>query len=264
MMSVTFGIGAVVHASKLRYAWPDLAEAGLLAREYLSVGKWSLVNYQLVVARGQLLLWGLAGAGGTAATASFQAGANVASMMTPIIFGIGNAIPQVAAHAHRTGGVIGASRAVYGYILFGLAPVLVISAAAVLMPELLLRTVYGPSSPYLAAAMGLQLLVVAGVFEYIAEMISKTLLGVQAGRLASAVNVGALGALAVLALALIGQFGVLGACVALLIAILVRAIGAVIAVAWLIAHEKSREQVRPTPAGPAASTIEIVSAPTER
>ena len=42
-------------------------------------------------------------------------------MMNPIIFGIGNAVPQVAAHAYRTGGAIGASRAVYGYVLFGLA-----------------------------------------------------------------------------------------------------------------------------------------------
>ena len=179
-------VGALVHASKLRYARPDLAEARLLAREYFSVGKWSLVNYQLVLARVQLLPWMLAALTGTAATASLQAGLNIANMMNPIIFGIGNAVPQVAAHAHRTGGVIGASRAVYGYVLFGLSPILVISAAAVLMPELLLRTVYGPSSPYLAAAMGLQLLAVAGVLDYIAEMISKTLLGVQAGRLASA------------------------------------------------------------------------------
>ena len=62
------------------------------------------------------------------------------------------------------------------------------------MPELLLRTVYGPSSPYLAVAMGLQLLAVAGVLDYIAEMISKTLLGVEAGRLASLVNVVAVAA----------------------------------------------------------------------
>ena len=207
MMSATFAIGALVHASKLRFAWPDFAETRLLAREYFSVGKWSLVNYQLVLVRVQLFPWMLAAIAGTAATASLQAGLNIANMMNPIIFGIGNAIPQVAAHAHRTGGVIGASRAAYGYVLFGLGPILVICAAAVLMPDLLLRTVYGPSSPYLAAAMGLQLLAVAGVLDYIAEMISKTLLGVQAGRLASLVNVVAVAAAAVLAFALIGPFG---------------------------------------------------------
>ena len=198
---------------------------------------------------------------GTAATASLQAGLNIANMMNPIIFGIGNAIPQVAAHAHRTEGVIGASRAACGYVLFGLSPILVISAAAFLMPNLLLRTVYGPSSPYLAAAMGLQLLAVAGVLDYIAEMISKTLLGVQAGRLASAVNVVAVGAAAVLAFALIGPLGVLGACLALLIANLVRAISAVLAIAWLIADEKSREFAA---VGSPAPVNKVVGAPAEQ
>jgi O-antigen/teichoic acid export membrane protein len=248
MMSATFAIGALVHASKLRYAWPDLTETRLLAREYLSVGKWSLITYQLVVVRTQLFPWLLAATVGSAATASLQAGLNIANMMNPIIFGIGNAIPQVAAHTHRTGGVIGASRVAYGYVLFGLAPILLICAAAVLMPDLLLRTVYGPSSPYLAAAMSLQLLAVAGVLDYIAEMISKTLLGVQAGRLASVVNVVSLVVAAVLAFTLIGTLGILGACLALLIANLVRATGAVIAIAWLIADEKSRERADGSPA----------------
>jgi O-antigen/teichoic acid export membrane protein len=253
MMSATFAIGAMVHASKLQFAWPDLIETRLLAREYFSVGKWSIINYELVLIRAQVFPWILAATAGTAATASLQAGLNIANMMNPIIFGIGNAIPQVAAHAHRTGGVIGASRVAYGYVLFGLAPILLISAAAVLMPELLLRTIYGPSSPYLAGAMGLQFLAVAGVFDYIAEMISKTLLGVQSGRLASVVNVVAVGVAAVLAFVLIGTLGVLGACLALLIANLVRATGAVIAIAWLIADEKSREPVRPTAVGSAAA-----------
>ena len=254
MMSATFAVGALVHASKLRFAWPDFAEAALLAREYFSIGKWSIVSYELVLVRAQLFPWVLATTAGTAATASLQAGLNIANMMNPIIFGIGNAIPQVAAHAHRTGGgVIGASRMAYGYVLFGLVPILLICAGAVLMPELLLRTVYGPSSPYLDAAMGLQLLAVAGVLDYIAEMISKTLLGVQAGRLASVVNVVSVGVAAVLAYALIGTLGVLGACLALLMANLVRAAGAVIAIAWLIADEKkSRERAR------SASAINLV------
>jgi len=41
-------------------------------------------------------------------------------------------------------------------------------------------------------------------------------------------------------------------------------IGAVLAMAWLIADEKSREQVRPAVAGSAASTNKIVGAPAEQ
>jgi len=264
MMSATFAIGALVHVSKLRFAWPDLTETRLLAREYFSLGKWSIVNYELVLVRAQLFPWMLAATAGTAATASLQAGLNIANMMNPIIFGIGNAIPQVAAHAHRNGNVIGAWRAAYGYVLFGLGPILVISAAGVLMPNLLLRTVYGPTSPYLAAAIGLQLLAVAGVLDYIAEMISKTLLGVQAGRLASVVNAVAVAAAAVLAFALIGPLGVFGACLALLIANLVRATGAVIAIAWLIADEGSRAPARSAAAVRPAPIDKTFGAPAEQ
>ena len=149
-------------------------------------------------------------------------------------------------------------------MLFGLGPILVICAAAVLMPDLLLRTVYGPSSPYLAAAIGLQLLAVAGVLDYIAEMISKTLLGVQAGRLASLVNVVAAAVALVLALALIGRLGVFGACLGPLIANLVRAIGAVTAIAWLIAREKSSEQVQLASDGNASAASRAVAVPAKQ
>jgi O-antigen/teichoic acid export membrane protein len=121
-----------------------------------------------------------------------------------------------------------------------LAPVLVICATALLMPELLLRTVYGSSSPYLTAAAALQLLAVAGVLEFITDVATKILLGVQAGRLASLVNAAGAATAAVVAFALVGRLGVVGACLGLLITNLVRAVGAVLAIVWLIAEEKSR------------------------
>ena len=112
------------------------------------------------------------------------------------------------------------------------------------MPDLLLRTVYGSSSPYLDVAVGLQLLAVSGVLDYIAEMISKTLLGIQSGRLAFVVNVVATVAALALALTLIGPLGVVGACLALLIANMVRVSGAMTAIAWLITRERAKAQVR--------------------
>ena len=264
VMSATFAAGALVHASKVRFARPDFAEMRGLAREYFSVGKWSVLNYQLVLVRVQLFSWLLAAIAGIAATASFQAGLNIANMMNPIILGIGNAIPQIAAHAHRSDGVHGASRAAYRYVLFGLGPILVICAAAVLMPDLLLRTVYGASSPYLAVAIGLQLLAIAGVLEYIAEMISKTLLGVQAGKLAFLVNVVAAAVALVLALVLVGPMGVFGACMALLMANLVRVIGAVAAIGWLITRERAKQRVQLASDGNASAASRAVAVPAKQ
>lgn len=239
-MSASFALGALVHASKLQFARPAFCELRDLAREYFLVGKWSLVSYELALIRGQLFPGLLAAFAGPAATASLQAGLNIANMMNPIVFGIGNAIPQVAAHAHRDEGVLGATRAASRYVLFGLGPILVICGAAVVMPDLLLRMAYGPSSPYLAVALALSVLAVAGALDYVAEMISKTLLGVQAGRPAFLVNVLAAAFALALALALIGPLGVFGACLALLAANLVRVICAAIALAWLIGLERAK------------------------
>lgn len=239
-MSATFVLGALVHVSKLRFAMPDFSELRGLVVEYFSLGRWSFVSYELVLVRAQLFAWTLAATAGPAATASLQAGLNIANTMNPINFGIGNAIPQVAAHAHRTGGVIGAWRAAQGYILFGLVPIVLIGAAIAILPEHLLQIAYGPSSPYLTAAFGLQLLAFAGVLDYVAEMISKTLLGVQAGRLAFVVNVVAFGVAAVLAFGLVGTLGVFGACLAMLLANLVRVAGGVIAIVRLITGETAR------------------------
>ena len=265
VMSATFAAGALVHASKVRFARPDFAEMRGLALEYFSVGKWSVLNYQLVLVRVQLFSWLLAAIAGIAATASFQAGLNIANMMNPIIFGIGNAIPQIAAHAHRSWRRFSAPTSGIWLCALRVGPnsghLRRRSADA---GHTDLRTVYGPSSPYLAVAIGLQLLVVAGVLDYIAEMISKTLLGVQSGRLAFLVNVVAVVAALALALTLIGPLGVLGACLALLIANLMRVIGAVIAIGWLIASEKAREQVRLAADSSAASANQVVGAPAEQ
>jgi Na+-driven multidrug efflux pump len=82
------------------------------------------------------------------------------------------------------------------------------------------------------------------LLDYIAEMISKTLLGVEAGRAASTVNVLAVAVAAGLAFALIGPLGVAGACLALVIANLVRMIGGAIAITMLVGSERSRKQAQ--------------------
>jgi O-antigen/teichoic acid export membrane protein len=120
----------------------------------------------------------------------------------------------------------------------------IICAAILLMPDLALHLAYGPTSPYLAGALSLQLLAIGGVLDYIAEMISKTLLGVEAGRAASAVNVLAVGVAAGLAFALIGSLGVVGACLALVIANLVRMIGGAIAMTMLVGSGRARKRAQ--------------------
>ncbi len=235
-MSATFLAGALAHALRLRFGPPNVARAAALARDYFAIGKWSLIYYEMLILRLQLFPWALAATAGIAATAGYQAAANVASFMNPISLGIGNAIPQAAAQARLTSGVVGAWRVARGYLLFGLPPILAICAAGLLAPQLILRLMYGASSPYLDGALTVQFLVVAVAAEYVAEMIGKTLLGVGAGRLASLVTVLGL-TTAVLTLPLIIPFGVVGAAMALAVANLTRLVVAWLALRWLIAKE---------------------------
>jgi hypothetical protein len=164
--------------------------------------------------------------------------------MNPITLGIGNAIPQAAALARQSSGVVAAWNVARGYLLFGLPPIIIICASGLLAPQLILRLMYGAASPYLDATLCVQLLVVATAADYVGEMIGKSLLGLGAGKLAFLVNVVGMVA-AVLALPLIITLGVVGASLGLAMANLVRLIAAWTAMRWLIAKETTPTELAP-------------------
>ena len=238
LMSITFVSGALVHSSRLHFARPQLSLARDLARVYISLGKWSLVNYQLVIVRLQFFPWALAASLGTAATGSFQAAMNIANLINPITLGMGNALPQAAAHAYHSSGFNGALKTAGHYIAFGLPPVILICFGALLMPELLLRFAYGAHSPYLDYSLAVQLACTAAGIDYVAEMLNKTLLGVKSGKLAVFMNTASV-ATSFASFPLLVKFGASGACLGLVLANAVRLVTAWIAIKWLIAREKS-------------------------
>lgn len=254
-MAATFAAGAVIHASRQRFGSIDRRSLGAMAFDHFSIGKWSLLSYELVLIRVQLFPWMLAALSGSAATASLQASLNIANTMNPVILGIGNAIPQVASQAFASGGVRKAVRTAGHYTLIGMAPILVICGLGLAFPSQILEAVYGPSSPYLDGATCIRILVIAGVLDYTAEMIGKTLLGIRSGRLALLINGTAVAVAFGLGVPLVMAEGVLGACLALAAANLVRAVGAVIALLWRMAQQTRIDAVRvvrPAPAVDAA------------
>ena len=237
LMSVTFVIGAIVHAARLHFARPHLSQLWNLAREYASLGIWSLINYQIVIARTQFFPWALAASLGTAVTASFQAALNISNLINPIALGIGNALPQATAHSYQSGGLNAALKTSRHYTAFGMPPVLIICAVGLLMPYFMLRLAYGANSPYLDYSLAVQLACVSASIDYVTEMLHKTLLGVKSGRLAVFMNI-ASAATAFLSFPLLLRFGASGACLGLVLANTVRLITAWISIRFLIAKEK--------------------------
>ena len=240
-MSITFVLGALLHASRLNVARPDLSQIRELAREYVSLGKWSFINYEVVLVRLQFFPWALAASLGTAAAASFQAALNIANIINPITLGIGNAVPQAAAHAYHSGGAKAALKVSRHYTLFGLPPVILICLGGLLAPELLLRIFYGAQSSYLDYSLAVQLACLAGGAEYVAEMLNKTLLGVRSGRLALLMNSVSFGA-ALLTLPLILKFGATGACLGLALANVARLLAGWGTMNWLVRKDNSHDR----------------------
>lgn len=237
-ISIMFLAGAALHVMRVEIGRPNIGELVELFRGYFTVGKWSLLTYEVVLLRTQLFPWILAMIVGTAGTASFQAALNIANLMNPVILGIGSVIPQAVAQARLTEGFAGAWKVARGYILFGLPAILVFCTFILVSPQLALRLIYGAGSPYVDMTLSVQLLVFACACEYLGEMIAKTLLGAELGRLAFLTN--ATGAVAAfVAVPLIIPFGVLGACMAMAAANVVRLVCAWLILSWQLASEKS-------------------------
>lgn len=238
-MTLAFIAGAICHATQLTLRRPRWDDTIKRARQFAALGAWSLANEEILLFRVQLVPWVLAITTGPATVAVYQAALNIANMMNPILQGLSNLIPQAVAEARLKGGVLHAWIIARKYIYLGLVPILVCCVAALLLPDFLLQLLYGADSPYRDATLAVQILVLAWAAHFIAEMIIRTLFGMEAGKLAMAVNIAGLLAAAILTVPLVLKLDVLGACFALLIANLVRLPVAWFALNWLIADERS-------------------------
>ena len=213
-MAVACGLGALLNASQLALSRP-LLDCRRLIKDHWLIGKWCLLNNYLLYFNVGIFLWSLAAVGGAAAAAPFQAIDNVGNLLNPVIYGLGNVIPQSAAHALKGGkGSFGAWREARVYVLLGLAPTLAYCAVALLAPDLLLRAFYGANSPYLDLTVPVQLFALAWPMRYAGELICAFFYGVEAGRLAVLSNIAAMVA-AIVALPLVLPLGLIGICLTL-------------------------------------------------
>ncbi len=222
--------GAVVHFVILRPGFGGLSDLPAVCRRFWSIGHWALANNLFLMLRVQSLVWLMAAMDGMASTAAFQAVVNLVNIANPIIIGMGNLVPQVAARGRSTvpagEGALHPDEqawlAIRGYVVIGAAPLLVFYSLALLIPEQVLHIVYGATSPYADQEWPLRLLSIGALTGYLAEMVCSYFCGVQRSQFALMVNVA--GTLAMFAVVgpLAAMYGIAGVCMALLFSSLLR------------------------------------------
>jgi O-antigen/teichoic acid export membrane protein len=222
-MAAASAAGIFVQIWQVEISLAGLADMRRVLRDFWQIGKWALINNLISIFRLQTLPWMLTAFYGPAAAAVLQAANNLVAIVNPLIIGLGNIIPQTAARSRADGGNVRAWQAIRGYVLLGAVPLVAYYTFAFGCPEVLLTLLYGGASYSLDAGSVLRLLAVASTISYLADMICSYFHGIDESVLALIVN--AVGSVATLcAIPLISRHGVVGACIAVMVANIVRAL----------------------------------------
>lgn len=233
-MAATSGLAAMGQALQLRLRYRGPLRLRATVADYWSIGGgWALGNGLLLHGRAQLLLWGLAIASGASAVAIFQAALNVVNLANPVMLALCNIIPPTASET-RSKGLAAAWHAVRTYAVIAAPPIVVYAVLVAAAPETVLSLLYGANSEYLGLSTVLELLVVATLLGYAADVVASFLHGVSAVRLAFVIAAIGAAATLVIAVPLIGMLGVVGLCLTHLGANLARILAARVVLVRLI------------------------------
>jgi O-antigen/teichoic acid export membrane protein len=224
-MAAASGIAAAIQTFQVKVDFRrvslSLESLWAVTKDFWSIGGWSLSNNLVALLRIQAIPWMLAFAFGAASTAGFQAVLNLVNLANPVVIGLCNVIPQAAAQA-RGDGYRSAWAAVRPYTFIGMLPLIVYYCAALLAPGLVLFLAYGANSPYLDLGQPIQIITVAWIVAYYAEMICSYLHGVDAPKVSFGINAVGAAASVIIAYPLILAFGLTGGCIALLASSVIR------------------------------------------
>ncbi|HWV41637.1 lipopolysaccharide biosynthesis protein [Pseudorhodoplanes sp.] len=210
-------VGACIQFIQVGAAYRRPDALGRTAKDYWSIGRWSLASSLVTALRFNALIWMVGLVAGRSHVADFQAAFNVVNVINPVMVGLCNLIPQTAAHASSEG-VGTAWRAVRHYASLGFLPTAAYYAFVMASPATMLWLLYGSGSRYLEAADIVQILGAALLFNYISEMACSFLHGINSPRTALNINLVGMGIMVVAFFPLAAAFGLPGAAIALALA----------------------------------------------
>lgn len=182
LVALTSGLSALVQSAQVGLRRPTMESLRLHALEFWILGRWLALSNFTSILTNQAFPWTLAYFHGLAASAEFQATANILGMTHPVLFSMSNlVVPAVARARSRQGmGVAWRTGSMYGAQAgLLLAPVFVV---LMVWPDRVLATFYGSESPYAGLDSMLRLFVIVYCFRYGAFLVSAVLRGIEDGR----------------------------------------------------------------------------------
>ena len=214
-------------------------------RDFWTLGIWSLSSNVLNIVRGHSIPWLLSFVCGQATAGLFLAAVNIANMTNPVQTGISNIIPQAAARASARS-ESEALRAAWPYMATGFPIIAGLALAMIAAPEMLLTFAYQDTFEIAAIAGPLQVLAIAATFSYVAAAGCAYLHGVNGGREGLIADTASSACLLIAIYPAVHFLGMTGACIAALIATIVRAGFILLAIASRLARERmSRSTSQP-------------------
>ena len=203
--------GAILHGFALGLRLPNLTDSLHLAKEYITLGRFPLLSSLGYAGTLLLIPWILAFKG-LEEVASYQAMMNIVQVVNPVMFSVGNLIiPAVAHELLKPGGEGGARRVTYRYMLEGFALLAPVFLAVLLVPNPIMRAVYGSHAGYSEHDALLRILVLGACGLYLSHVLYCYFLGRKRVTLAAKSQLLASISVVVCAFALIPWLGIAGA-----------------------------------------------------
>ena len=210
-MAATSAAAALLQASQLKLTLPDFRGAFRLLPRFWDTGRWALLVGVAQAFIGQALLWFLA-LRGMVEVASFQSILNLLRGTNPVMFAIGSVLlPTVASLQGNSGAGLRVARR-YGF--FGVLLLLPFFAVIFVFPGMVLRLLYGASSPYVELGTGLRVLVVGSALAYVVHVLTMYYFGLSRSDVVFRCELVAAATAVVGGFLLVTRQGVLGAAMA--------------------------------------------------
>jgi O-antigen/teichoic acid export membrane protein len=211
VLAVTSAAAALLQSAQLGLSLMPVRKIKSLAREYWSVGRWSLFTNVNGAASRQAFPWALALLYGPREAASFVAVMNVLGASHPVLFSTSNLIVPAAAGAHKKGGIRAAWDATAHYALMGSAFLMPYLLLLAIWPRVFLSLIYGRLSPYASFGAGLRLAALGYSFGYCATVVAAFLYGIGRSKLVFTASLGGTALALVPSVVLIAHYRLTGA-----------------------------------------------------